>query len=382
MNVLFDYQAFEMQSFGGVSRIFTETIPLLESVDATVGVRESSNLNLTEKKIVEKIKPLYYTHDKLFTQKLFPGQRTLFNVLTKLAGHNNFCRDINKDYCVKLLKKQDFDIFEPTYFDDYFLDYLKEKPFTMVVHDMIPELFPQFFSKDDFQIIKKKKLCQLASHIRVPSENTKKDLINILNVAPEKITVTPWGVTQMMFSNIKRFDFPYLLYIGARWNYKNFGAFLDQFAIISNTYQDIHLICTGSAFDDSEKALIGQLKLSEKVHHFAPNNEEFGDLYKNAMAFVYPSEYEGFGLPILEAFSCGCPVMLNNTSCFPEVAGDAAIYFEMKDGKSDFYEKFEYLYQMSQEDRTDLINKGYDRLKLYSWETTAKKMEEIYNRIG
>ena len=252
----------------------------------------------------------------------------------------------------------------------------------MVVHDMIPELFPQYFSKDDFQIIKKKKLCQLASHIRVPSENTKKDLINILNVDPEKITVTPWGVTQMMFSNIKRFDFPYLLYIGARWNYKNFGAFLNQFAILSKTYQDIHLICTGSAFDDSEKALIGQLKLSEKVHHFAPNNEEFGDLYKNAMAFVYPSEYEGFGLPILEAFSCGCPVMLNNTSCFPEVAGDAAIYFEMKDGKSNFYEKFEYLYQMSQEDRTDLINKGYDRLKLYSWETTAKKMEEIYNRIG
>lgn len=379
MNILFDFQAFEMQKYGGVSRLYTETLPLFNQVNYQIGIKESDNIHLDDMNKVYKVRPYHYTHDKLFSKKTFPGQRTLLNLGASILGHRNYCKDINKEWCISLLKKSNYDVFEPTFFDDYFLPYIKNHPFVIAVHDMIPELFPQYFQSCDFQIIKKAILCPLATHIHVPSTQTKSDLINILNIEPEKITVISRGTSTISLYNINPlFDFPYLLYVGARWAYKNFANFLCEFAKVVSDYPDIHLVCTGSPFNKEELSLIRKYKLDGLVHQYFATSDTLGSLYRNAIAFVYPSEYEGFGLPILEAYNCGCPVMLNNTSCFPEVAGDAAIYFEMKDGKSDFYEKFEYIFQLSREDRTNLINKGYERMKLYSWKETAKKMEDIY----
>ena len=156
---------------------------------------------------------------------------------------------------------------------------------------------------------------------------------------------------------------------------------LKEFAKISDDFPDIHLVCTGYRFTEEEIKKITDLKIHNKVHYFDPFISHFHPLYHNAVAFLFPSLYEGFGLPILEAWSCGCPVLLNNASCFPEVAGDAALYFELNEKQNNFYDVFKQLWQMSSEDRQNLINKGYERMKLYSWEDSARKLAEIYNRL-
>ena len=105
------------------------------------------------------------------------------------------------------------------------------------------------------------------------------------------------------------------------------------------------------------------------------------DLYHYALAFIYPSSYEGFGLPILEAYKADCPVLLNNASCFPEIAGDAAIFFNMNEKENNFEEQFETFYYLNGSERNELIKKQKERLKRYSWDKSAKKSAEIYQRF-
>ena len=106
------------------------------------------------------------------------------------------------------------------------------------------------------------------------------------------------------------------------------------------------------------------------------------DLYHHAVAFVYPSAYEGFGIPILEAYKAGCPVMLNQTSCFPEIAGDAAVYFKINHEKSDFEEQFETLYHLDANERQRLLSKQRERLERYSWDKSAEQLAGIYRQIA
>lgn len=386
MRILFDYQAFEFQNYGGVSRSYVELISHLRDrgCDYTVGIKESDNLYLREKNLVPKIKPLHYQHKLLFEgKKLFKGQRLLTRKVMCWYGYENDCWQVNKDYCVKLLKKQQFDVFEPTFFDSYFLPYLKDKPFVMTVHDMIPELFPEFFPKDDFQIVHKKQLCSLASHIHVPSEKTKDDLLNILSIDPERVSVIPHGRQQYKDDTCLLqpiVDFPYLLFVGERNGYKNFSAFLGECSNIVKRFPEIHVLCTGRVFNEKEKKEIGELGLGEKVVHFFADETVLRNLYHYAVVFVYPSAYEGFGLPILEAFANDCPVMLNNASCFPEVAGDAAIYFDI-DKEGDLYEKFVEFYLSGTEVRETLKGKGRLRMEQYSWEKSSELLKNIYESL-
>ena len=107
---------------------------------------------------------------------------------------------------------------------------------------------------------------------------------------------------------------------------------------------------------------------------------ELKNLYANAIAFIFPSLYEGFGIPILEAFAYGCPVLLNNTSCFPEIAGDAALFFDSKPGKSDLCEKLDFIYN-NNSFRDELIGRGYQRLDGFSWKESSQKLADVYTSV-
>ncbi len=382
MTVLFDHQAFEMQRFGGVSHSYAELIKhlKLDGCDCRIGIKESDNVHFQG----EHIKPLHYIHNRFWkAKKIIPGQRTLTRAAFSILSIKNYALDINKDYCIKLLKRQNFDIFEPTFFDPYFLSYINGKPFVLTVHDMIPELFPQYFQRDDFQIINKNILCPRASAIHVPSQQTKEDLVNILKINPDKITVIPHGAPYIAVTQTeptRLIDQPYILFVGERGGYKNFDLLLQELKIIVQSIPELNLLCTGRPFNDDEQKMLADLHLTDYVHHIFANDNNFYSLYHNAIAFVYPSAYEGFGIPILEAWSCECPVLLNNASCFPEVGGNAAIFFDIN-RRGELAEQLIYLYQAPKESRDNIISKGKERLKIFSWENSAKQLKRIYENI-
>ena len=379
MRLFFDHQAFEMQSFGGVSNSYAELIWHLRSLgaDARLAIKESDNTHLIRKGIAPAVNPLGTANRRWFGgKKWFCGQRRLIRLGMSLAGYHNDFLSINQDYCVRQLKKQDFDVFEPTFFDSYFLPYLKGKPFVLTVHDMIPEVM----GVDKSQAEQKKLLCTSASHIHVPSQNTKNDLVQILNIEPEKVTVLPHGAPKTPDAkHPSPYAFPYLLYVGARWLYKNFAPFLEECAIVVARHPEIHIVCTGMPFNKEEVRLIEDQGLIQHVVNTFANESELQALYQNAEAFVYPSAYEGFGLPVLEAFVNGCPVVLNNASCFPEIGGDAAIYFDVNH-RGELADNLESLLT-SGSLRSEMQNKGHKQASHYSWAEAAKGLLRIYEQL-
>ena len=128
--------------------------------------------------------------------------------------------------------------------------------------------------------------------------------------------------------------------------------------------------------------LISTLNLTGNVISTFANDDELYHFYHYAMAFIFPSTYEGFGIPILESFINGCVTLLNDSSCFPEIGGDAAIYFN-SDGKgnSDLPEKMEYVYHLTQDERKVIIDKGFRRVELFSWQNAAIKLSKIYQAL-
>ena len=172
--VLYDYQIFDWQKYGGISRCFIELYKHMpDSCKATIAVHESENVYARE---LEWIKPIGYQYNHFICNRHFFGKGHLHLWLDKVKRHKYY-PNYNKNYSMDLLKKGDYDVFHPTYYDDYFLPYLNGKPFVLTIHDMIPEQYPQFFSADNFQIVMKRKLATLASVIVAVSENTKRDII-------------------------------------------------------------------------------------------------------------------------------------------------------------------------------------------------------------
>ena len=109
------------------------------------------------------------------------------------------------------------------------------------------------------------------------------------------------------------------------------------------------------------------------------STDDLGQLYRQALLFVYPSLYEGFGIPILEAYANHCPVALSNASCFPEIAGEAGAYFKPESVDS-IYETISSLLD-SDGERTALIQAGKERLKRYSWQKTAEQTGQVYRQV-
>ncbi|MDO4931324.1 MAG: glycosyltransferase family 1 protein [Prevotellaceae bacterium] len=386
MKILYDSQGFDMQRHGGVSRCFVELSKHLPSgINAVFSVVETNNVYLNNIGI-----PISGT---LYNRFPLGKDNKVKNVLYKLYYNTVYWNIKNWDSnpqlnvleSIKQIKKGDYDIFHPTFFSPYFLPYLrKDKPLVLTVHDMIVELFPNYYPPTDSQLIWKKILIPKADHIITVSERTKCDLQKLFNVPENKISVIYHGSDQTKYipSDKGIIDGEYLLYVGDRWLYKNFGRFVKAVAPILNKHKELSVVCTGSPFNYDEIQLLKEQGVYERfIQMFIKSDQEFLDLYHYAVTFVYPSEYEGFGIPILEAYKADCPVMLNNASCFPEIAGDAAIYFNMNDEESDFEDKFETLYHLNSNERENLLRKQRQRLSLYTWEKSAQQLADVYKKL-
>ena len=246
---------------------------------------------------------------------------------------------------------------------------------------MIHEIFPENFSKKDRTRELKKELAFKAERIIAISESTKNDIIKFYpNLDPEKIDVVyhgnPFEKAELTFSASEKKE-SYILFTGQRGGYKNFTLFVKAVAPLLKKY-NLKLKCTGRSFCKEELEMFDALEISDRCECTFASDDELKKLYANALVFAFPSLYEGFGFPILEAFSCGCPIALSGASCFPEIAGDAAVYFD-PNSETDIQNKIENIIT-SESARRELIKKGFERKKNFSWQKCAFETAQVYEK--
>jgi glycosyltransferase involved in cell wall biosynthesis len=384
MKILYDYQIFQFQRFGGISKYFTEIITELPAkVKYKISIQLFENVHLKESALLPPHKTNLITRERYFSKYNFRGKWRLYDFLhEKFPQKFNEYRSLNRDCSVFELKKQKFDIFHPTYYDPYFLEYIGSKPFVLTVHDMIHEKFAHLFANDltaKPTIENKKKTILAAAHIIAVSENTKNDIIEHYGVADSKISVV-YHASSLIKSIHTTLQLPshYILYVGTRYLYKNFNTFIHAVKNIL-IEKNIKLLCVGAPFNNEENTLLQELGISEYCIQLFVDDNELYKVYANALFFAFPSLYEGFGIPILEAFDAGCPALISNTSCFPEIAGDAAAYFNPYD-IADIESAVRRLTE-NETERMELITKGTERIKTFSWKNSAKQTVEVYKKV-
>jgi glycosyltransferase involved in cell wall biosynthesis len=277
------------------------------------------------------------------------------------------------------------DVVHETYYYDKKLGPLKT-PTVLTVYDMIHEIFPQAFPASDPTSKVKKKAVANADKIICISHSTARDLQRILDVPAAKISVIHLGWDTFInfeYSSMRPHDVlrkPYFLFVGARTGYKNFCGLLRGFAACTRLRTDFDIVAFGGGvFENKEVEIIRHLGLNGAVHHLSGNDQILGKLYTGAHAFVYPSLYEGFGLPPLEAMAHDCPVIASNTSSMPEVVGNAGRLFDPQI----IEEITEALSDVAYSDitRKDMITKGRSRLHTFSWSECASKTEQVYHSL-
>jgi len=380
MNILYDHQIFTWQNYGGISRYFCELMTQFipgPCVDFRLALRYSQNEHLHQN-------PRLY---RFWTQRNnFFSDSRFFSAFQKKI-HVNVLNHIfnNQRESVKQIKAQEFDLFHPTYYDPYFLKHLGNKPYVLTIYDMIHEIFPDTFDKNDLTRNRKKTLVDNAKQIIAISDNTKKDIVKYLDVPEDKIQVIYLADSLSQMKNAEFSYVPgsirvpkhYLLFIGNRLGYKNFSFLIEGLFPVLKTNADLHIVCAGGGyFSNSEKRMIRNMNMVTRIHHYPADDATLQHVYKNAYAFIFPSLYEGFGIPVLEAFSLGCPAMLSSTSSLHEVGGDSALYFDPHDRTSLTNAVEQILSDGTL--RKNLITKGFERSKLFSWEKTASMTKKVY----
>lgn len=355
MKILYDYQAFN-QHHGGVSRYHVELIKNLQklNVKCEVPFILSDNVYLEEIGI-HHAKPLCQWNNNL---------------------RKNAYKWISQKCCLYHIETDRYDIFHPTFLNPYYIGKTKGKPVVATMHDLNHEKFTMADSKN--VMAKRKAVLADATHIVAISQQTKNDLINYYDIDDKKVTVVYHGIDQDIYktSGKRLFEKPYLLYVGGRNRYKNFQTFLYGFALLK---EDIDLVCTGVTFNMEETYLIENLKIGHRIHQMFVSNDQMNQLMAQAVAFIYPSIAEGFGMPILEAFRCGCPCIISDIPCFHEVGGNAAKYFNPNE-VDDISSTIESVIN-NKTTLGKLRQSGFERMKLFSWEETARRTFDVYNSL-
>ena len=358
MKVFYDHQIFVTQKFGGISRYFYEIIKRISNV-CDVGLYQGIYINQygLEKEPSVKCKFGLRRGDNYFLQK--------------------YGRSIDKRGIKLFSSINDFDIYHPTYYQDF---RIKKGNLIVTVYDMIHELYPLEFIGDN-TAEKKKNLINKADGIIAISESTKKDLVNILGVSPEKVKVTYLANSlKIDVSDLPVVNEPYILIVGHGSGYKNFIDFVVAYSksIFSS---DLKCICFGGPdFNKDEISLIKSLRLENQIIHMRGDDVLLANLYKYATLFVYPSKYEGFGLPPLEAMYYSTPVLCSNTSSIPEVVGDAGMYFNPDSIEDMTYKMDKFL--NSPELLREYGLKGMQREKLFSWDKCATETVKVYDEFS
>lgn len=354
MRVLYTYDIFTKQAHGGISRYVLELARHLPAAVTPVifaGFHINAYIHAGEAKGV-RLPALRYTsgaRDKLSNL----AQR----VYTAMAPP---------------------DIYHRTYYGSPFQH--DGRPVVLTVYDMIHERYAEFYRDGGRLSAAKRRGCERADHIIAISHSTRRDLIEFFSIPPEKISVIHLAATELKANPVHRQSLsegkPYLLFVGQRGGYKNFGALLSAYATSARLTQAFGLVCFGGGLASPvEQQQIDDFGLRKRVRFVNGADEDLRAYYEMARLLVYPSLYEGFGLPVLEAMQSGCPVMCSSSSSLPEVAGTAAAYIS-----DDMTAQLEQL-AFDDSALAQLKQSGREQAAQFSWGRCATETTSIYRSV-
>jgi len=366
MKIVFDHNIFSLQQFGGISRYICELGKSL--------VTDSS-------KNVSVVAPLYVNH---YLKQVPKSLKVLGFPVRQIPRTGRIIRTINWVMAWPIIRYLKPDIVHETYYSAKRIA-PKNAKVILTVYDMIHERFTNQFESSDLTMKVKATAVARADHIICISKQTRQDLIELLGVSPNKITVVYLGFSlkseSVLLQKVHKPKRPFLLYVGVRDGYKNFIGLLQAFGTSTILKSDFDLICFGGgAFSSQEINLFHKLGVSSSiVHQVSGDDAALASHYKTASAFIYPSLYEGFGIPPLEAMSFNCPVVCSNVSSIPEVVGNAGLMFDPSDIESIRLTIEKVIGDIELQE--SLIARGQERLKMFSWEQCAKETLAVYHKV-
>jgi len=324
---------------------------------------------------------------------IYDGRKTLknFNKIKYYTKKFPFVAKILRTF-KRYLSKMSYEEFD-LYFEPNFvpLDGINAKKVITTIHDFSFYKYPQWHPRDRVEFFKENfwKCIYRSDMIITVSHYMKKEILELLNFEPEKIKVIYNGYDKGIFKRYSpselngfrnRFKLPqyFLLFVGALEPRKNLERLIKAYISLNkDVKKDLKLVLAGAPGWRNKKimALINVEK--ENIYYLGyVSNQELAFLYNLATLFVFPSLYEGFGLPPLEAMACGCPVVVSNVSALPEICGDAAYYINPYNIDSIVEGICKVL--DDKDLRGELIKKGLERAKIFSWDKSARKHLEVF----
>ncbi|MCO6486567.1 MAG: glycosyltransferase family 4 protein [Saprospiraceae bacterium] len=364
MRIAFDHSIFTRQRYGGISRYAVQLILEMHKSGNTVAALAPIHGNA-------------YLHEKApdFTKGIYAGP-TFYKIKGPFILINGVWGTI------QALQWQP-DILHETYFAPWRQAHSRT-PVVITVHDMTHERFPWLFKKSDPSRRLKQRAINRADAIICISGSTRRDLLDLYPEVAHKVSVIPHGFQPLSQStkeaNHALRGMPYILHVGARGGYKNFSTLLKAYALSEKLHGNFLLVAFGGEpFSKQDLETFKRYRITDRVIHVEGDDDVLAGMYRHARAFVFPSLYEGFGFPLLESMSLGCPVICSNSSSFPEVAGDAAVYFspENTDELKAALERVVFEDSL----RRQLIQSGMVRYLQYRWEECARRTMDVYHSI-
>ena len=370
MRIAFDHQAFCLQTMGGISRYFCNLAVELLWQGEQAGIFAPFYRNVYLRDV-----PAAAVHGRAV--RGYPPRLASLAV----AANGWLARP--------MMRRFSPDVVHETFFSKRPSAPI-ERAHVLTVFDMISELLALDTPTPESALRKTAKYAAVAraDHVICISDYTRLELIRLFDIPAHKISVVhlgcdlPAGDPGEVAPGAATGDRPYLLYIGLRGGYKNFAAMLQGIAASGRLTRVFDVVAFGGgAFSAQERELISGLGFGPgQVRHAGGNDRAMSRLYRGASALVYPSRFEGFGLPPLEAMSYGCPVAASGTSSMPEVIGDAGEYFDpdRPDSIAPAIERIVF----SQERTDELIDLGKQRVARFTWKRCADETLRVYRALA